>query len=622
MQCTYRLLADDLAEAGYYGLRIDYDGWGDSSGSWDDPGRVEAWLSSIDHAVNWAKSSGADKVLLVGTELGALLASAAADRIEQADGGLLDGLVLWDPSWNGRTFLREQQVVHQIMVGSPSVIEGSKEGPGFVFKPSVVDELTALDFAKFEGSMAKNVLVLTRKDRPAKKQVTKQLSMPNVEVDPTVDSHDVIYQDVGGVLRDPVDRIVKWVRTLLDGEEPFSLEFDANPTAVIEHLPGGKVITETATAIGSTGMFGIITDLEEAPGVPGQRSADGPVGGAVQGTAEGTGRGSAEGTVEHSSGKSISSGPTAFFMDAGTIDHVGPAHLWVDFARKWASRGVRSCRFDFSGLGDSPLHPGQRFPTIRSPHAFDDLREVIHAVVPEDPQNVVLVGTCSGSYQAIEGSLTDHYRHIVAINPRLFFGSPELSRGKNDPRRAAQQTNRKWVRLLIRPILADVLHRKARMLDTAKWPIQIQYSYPWIPAFVWGIINLIFLRNSPASTFGKLHDKGVTLFLIIGELDMVDLSRGDMGAIKRLDRSGRIKFKLVPGLDHGLHACGPREEMFDQVTEHVLGLHPEWSGPKDADTDGVPRSDSARSGDDTLHGGSASQADGAGLEASSDLMAG
>ena len=47
--------------------------------------------------------------------------------------------------------------------------------------------------------------------------------------------------------------------------------------------------------------------------------------------------------------------PTIFFLNAGVIDHVGPAGLWVRLARQWAEAGFRAIRFDLSGNGDSPV---------------------------------------------------------------------------------------------------------------------------------------------------------------------------------------------------------------------------------------------------------------------------
>ena len=48
---AYRRLADDLTARGFFVLRFDYDGEGDSAGGSWEPNRVETWLASIDAAV-------------------------------------------------------------------------------------------------------------------------------------------------------------------------------------------------------------------------------------------------------------------------------------------------------------------------------------------------------------------------------------------------------------------------------------------------------------------------------------------------------------------------------------------------------------------------------------------
>src|SRR5207302_190015 len=47
---------------------------------------------------------------------------------------------------------------------------------------------------------------------------------------------------------------------------------------------------------------------------------------------------------------------TAFvFLNAGLVHHVGPNRLYVTAARRLAALGFVGLRFDFSGIGDSPV---------------------------------------------------------------------------------------------------------------------------------------------------------------------------------------------------------------------------------------------------------------------------
>ena len=59
---AYRVLAVRLESEGFAVLHIDYDGTGDSAGSEEDPGRVEAWQGSVRAAVDLLRSAGAPRI--------------------------------------------------------------------------------------------------------------------------------------------------------------------------------------------------------------------------------------------------------------------------------------------------------------------------------------------------------------------------------------------------------------------------------------------------------------------------------------------------------------------------------------------------------------------------------
>ena len=109
---TYRKLADRLAEQGLAVLRFDYDGTGDSAGQETDPGRVDAWLSSVTAAVDELAATGVPRIGLVGVRMGGLFAAHEAARR-----GGVDALVLWDPCVSGKAFLREQRMLRLLSSG-------------------------------------------------------------------------------------------------------------------------------------------------------------------------------------------------------------------------------------------------------------------------------------------------------------------------------------------------------------------------------------------------------------------------------------------------------------------------------------------------------------------------
>ena len=86
--------------------------------------------------------------------------------------------------------------------------------------------------------------------------------------------------------------------------------------------------------------------------------------------------------------------------------------------RQWAGAGIRSLRLDLSGLGDSPDRQGRRAGgSVSSRRRSTTSWTPPGGLSPDDPSNVVLVGLCSGGYQALESALALRARGVVAINP-------------------------------------------------------------------------------------------------------------------------------------------------------------------------------------------------------------
>ena len=149
--------------------------------------------------------------------------------------------------------------------------------------------------------------------------------------------------------------------------------------------------------------------------------------------------------------------------------HVGLSRISVDLARLWASEGLRVVRFDMSGNGDSAQRVGEKLNAVAGIVHFDDVREVANAISPDDPTNLVMVGTCSGAYQAMEAALELSVRGVCLINPSFAFITNEQPISR---RRKAHQATRRWLaKPLGRPIgvLARRLSPNLKLEDDFEW---------------------------------------------------------------------------------------------------------------------------------------------------------
>jgi dienelactone hydrolase len=100
-----------------------------------------------------------------------------------------------------------------------------------------------------------------------------------------------------------------------------------------------------------------------------------------------------------------SASPAVLLVTAGIIHHVGPYRLYVDLARKLAPAGFLTLRFDVSGVGDSQPRP-DHLTDAEAPLA--DIREAMDFLQGRyGTSEFVLLGLCSGAYQAHEVAVRD-----------------------------------------------------------------------------------------------------------------------------------------------------------------------------------------------------------------------
>ena len=504
-----RRLAERLATAGLVVLRFDYDGTGDSTGTQADPGRVSTWLASIRTAIAWARALEVGSVTVIGLRIGATLAAA---EISQSGG--VDALVLWDPCFSGRRLLREQQVLGAFIIGSKEMpTDGSVETPGLVYGPETVADLSALQLSDLDSPSGARLLVLLREGRKIDARASTWLVERGAEVGSTVGQDQLIdVEPFAAVVPEAtLDRIATWVS---EGAVAPLMPVVA-PTvrrAVVGHDEQGRPIIEKPVLLGSLGLFGMITEVE-----------------------------------------GVEDAPLVLFSNAGRISHVGPARLWVELARQWAPAGLRSLRFDLSGLGDSPVHEGQVPGEPVPPEGLDDMREVLGVVFAETPSAVVLVGLCSGSCHAIEGAFAQAVDGICAVNPVLNFTPPEARAGREvDARRRASGTTRRWARMLpAHGILGPWMDR--------------------LPNVAWWMVNRFVVESPPACTLERLVDTGADVFIIAGANEVRVLSRGRNRHLRRLAQSGRFQLHSIPTLEHTLFEADGRRLAAQLLTDHVIG---------------------------------------------------
>jgi alpha/beta superfamily hydrolase len=167
---TYVELARTLAERGFWTLRFDYTGQGESAGAYEDAA-VAARIADIGAVLDvFRERSGEASPALVGVRLGATLALEAAARDPQ-----IDCVVLWEPVLDGAGYARNlvrinlamQMVMHKKVIRTTEqlmedlAVGGRVSANGYNLTKPFLDSLEALRPAERLSQSGGRVLVVT-----------------------------------------------------------------------------------------------------------------------------------------------------------------------------------------------------------------------------------------------------------------------------------------------------------------------------------------------------------------------------------------------------------------------------------------------------------------------------
>ena len=519
---AYRRLARELAGRGIAALRFDYEGSGDSAG--DDSCAPASWITDIQQAFELAAAIGAPTIGAVGMRMGALLALEAAQGFAAEERGLpLGALVLWDPCSSGAEFLRAQRALIRFGTTVRENLDPANgiEVPGSVFSPVAAAGIRRLGLDTRTGvRVASRTLLLERRTSRLPYAEVESLSATSVapverdEVSGQEELLDVepLHQRIPDAA---IARIAGWLDSVVPGvAAPVRVPVSCRSELELPE-PAGRVL-ERPVRLGPADLFGI--SAVPAPEV----------------LPPGTGN----------------CGPVVLFLNSGNDWHAGPGRSWVTLARTLAAGGLSSVRFDMSGLGDSPARGDEQEHIVRAPAAFDDVIDAAAAASGGDARNVVLVGLCSGAYQALESGLVLRPAGVVAINPLLRFAPPEMAEGPIDPRRR-----------ICRPKTSAVsAYRRLPIPAALRLPRRL----------AWRAANALSPQRRPTRWLSELLEAECDVLIVGGEEETTPLLSASARDLRAITASGRLRIEVMPGLDHALLWSAERDRVLGLVAQHLL----------------------------------------------------
>jgi pimeloyl-ACP methyl ester carboxylesterase len=542
---TLRHLANAAAQHGVPALRFDYDGCGDSAGDDLDPLRVQAWISSIDAAIDELRArAGVERVCLFGIRMGVLLASAAAARRND-----VSSLVAFAPVVSGRAFVREWRTMGLVREwksateadGAPSddTADDLHEAAGFVMTRETREELSRIDLTALPRPAAE-VLLVDRDDLPRRDRWATQLGARGAQV-----KHKVLPGYLG-MMSEPhstqvPQEVVAAVLDWLSRPSPAASRGPAAAPAEVVATPVriSAAVRETPVQIDDEGQqFAILSEpLSDVSDPRGRRAL--------------------------------------IIINSGACHHIGPNRMYVPLARQFAARGWTVLRVDVSGLGDSEPHHGQPQNAPYTSLAQRDIASWLGYLQQRGIGESHLLGICSGAYHGFKAAVaTRPLASVVAINPLVFFwrdGMPlDPPLGDHRVVRLATLYKRsafdpaKWRKLLSGGVdlrqLARVMER--RVLVRAR-------SAARAIARSLGVR----LHDDLVAELRGVEKRGPRLDFIFSDADPgFGILREQAGAlVDRMTRNRRLSMSMLPGTDHTFSTLAARRALLAELEARLSG---------------------------------------------------
>lgn len=522
-----RRLAVELAEAGIPTLRLDYPGTGDSADLQGAEGAAEvsAWLGAIRAGVRATRTlTGATNVVLVGFQIGALLAVCAGRDLPD-----VSGLAVIAPVANGRSYARELRLRASVQRSGTTAPEGLTDTSsvglleinGYAFPEALRLALQPLDAAAPAGTHNRDYLVL---------------GLPNWEADNRLvaalrsHGHRVTHGELRGLSDfkwhstfaslppDAYRDLIDWCLCL---PPPQSTGCDGEQEVQAE-LRGASFLEVPALFGKDPELFGIYC------------KPTGPVRGDL----------------------------CVVIGNHGANHHVGWGSMYVPLARELARVGIASFRFDFAGIGDSPCAAGRPERELYSAASQDDMRTAVDHIQSTYGHSVMLLGHCSGAFQAFYSAVAhEPVRALVMTNLATFHWKPGDS--LEEAERQSARTMQWYVRNLFK---YDTIRRLVRgQIDVAHIR---QATTRWLAARLRRLSAAVGSGGDGGPPvlqyFSALSARDVKILLVYSDndsgLDELSLRGG-----RRILGLPNVSLCILKGADHNVSARNCRATYFDAV---------------------------------------------------------
>jgi alpha-beta hydrolase superfamily lysophospholipase len=508
-----RLLAERLAAAGYPTLRYDPLGEGDSLAPPDpEEDLTPHWLRGVEQAVDRLRAeTGVRRVALGGVRLGASLAAVSAAHA--------DGLILLAPVLNARAWLKRLRFAGAVFDtaakggGEPAALDAG----GLWLSAATAASLGAIDLL---AAPAPAVPVFVAAQNRQVAAYAAGLAERGAAVEAgDFPGFDALFLDAHS--NEPPEAVFAHAAGWLDrtfGGARLNAAPAAPPTASAELRPPGAV--ERPVVFGD-GLQGVLCEpLAPAPDAP-----------------------------------------AVIFLNTGGDPRAGVGGFAATAARRLAALGSLSLRFDFAGVGDSPMRGADARGHVYETPREADLDAALGLMAERGGRRIVVAGVCAGAYHAFRLAARDaRVTGLFVVSPvkLVWRGGDSLAFGRKDDGKAVQTYVQAltdpatWRRLAAGGIdVAAVVRTLARRV-TGRALGWVQGRTPDAPP---ALMRAFARRGGRACFVMGLDD---------ASLDEVETYFGRAGA--GLKRTAAAEVHIEARLDHGLARRTSREIALNLLT--------------------------------------------------------
>ncbi|MCV3766865.1 polysaccharide biosynthesis C-terminal domain-containing protein [Rhizobium sp. TRM95796] len=530
----YRILAEDLSEAGLPSLRFDYPGTGDSRDLADHEG-MEAWEASIIAAAAKLRAlTGLDRLILIGQGPGAALAQKTADQL-----GEIGAIVMLAPMLSGRLYLRETALMSTAIDQALGLREDQRDKvhvsiAGFKLPEAIATALKAINFGLAPKAAALHYLLLSKPSSGAEAQLGEALRQQgaSADVEPFTGYETLVANPTIQVM--PLQTIARIVDWALD---------KTGPTQTRSARPAGADTVNTDDYVETGLRFG---DGERLHGILCE-----PV--------------------------NAPNGLRALILSTAYDRASGWGRSGTDLARSLAKAGIASLRYDAANVGDSPPVSGATPQVLYSPDQIVDARQaidVLEARLGAGP--LILSGRCSGAYVALRTAHADpRVSAFMAVNPYTYYWDP------TKPVDGA---------LTFVPRSLDDYGQRLARVDTFKRLVKGDID---VPAAARNISLALYRRLLAKlklvlrfiDSAGPVHHETVEMFRTYALRDtsaILAYSEGDVGVEalrkhfgdngEKLAAFPNVKLVMIPDADHNLTPQAAKDQAMAELVE-LARLH-------------------------------------------------